>query len=185
MIGQIIFSVILLLIFFSIGGYLYKRYKPIFQAEYKFHIGFYKVKGKNLYKVKFNKSYDKLKLPMITLNIAGKKANFILDTGAETSILNTKFYDTLDKSKVEERGKDVVYSANGGKTESKEIVTNIKYEKEDYTISCLVTDINDMMEHIGKKNGIKIAGLLGSDFFVNNRWVIDFEEKVVWIEQMK
>lgn len=102
----------------------------------------------------------------ITLN--GKKTKLLIDTGASKSL--------LDISQAENFGFEYVlisreqYIGIGG---LQDINVVYNYNIEEIYIFCLGTDLSEVIGYF-TRNGIHIAGIIGSDFIEGNKVTIDF-----------
>ena len=58
-------------------------------------------------------------------------------------------------------------------------VYEFNFGGEDYTSSFSVLDATDAVMTVQEESGIQIHGVLGTSFFVENKWIIDFKNCVV------
>ena len=73
----------------------------------------------------------------------------------------------------------LVIGIDGVKHETPIIEATFNFGGEDYTSSFSVLDATDAVMTVQEESGIQIHGVLGTSFFVENKWVIDFKNCVV------
>lgn len=109
-----------------------------------------------------------------------KKINFILDTGASSSILNKKALQKI-KHKLIEDNSGVVTGIDGSTSfAADQYEIPISYNNEDFFVNVLAIDIDGTCSLIEKETGVKIHGLLGCNFFEENKYIIDFQKKIAY-----
>ena len=72
-----------------------------------------------------------------------------------------------------------VIGIDGVKHETPIIEATFNFGGEDYTSSFSVLDATDAVMTVQEESGIQIHGVLGTSFFVEKKWVIDFKNCVV------
>ena len=102
-------------------------------------------------------SISKVQLPLIIVKVKEKYICFILDTGSTCSLID---------STVVEYFKDIVepvgdYYING--------IEGSKHKVDMITLP-------DAFKSIEDESGIQVHALLGTDFLLENKWIIDFEK---------
>lgn len=132
------------------------------------------------HKVSFEENYNKTNLPIVTFMQGKKKINFILDTGASSSILNKKALQKI-KHKLIEDNSGVVTGIDGSTSfAADQYEIPISYNNEDFFVNVLAIDIDGTCSLIEKETGVKIHGLLGCNFFEENKYIIDFQKKIAY-----
>lgn len=172
-----------------LGAGLFKRYEVLIDYENEeIHLNRIALKGKSSYKsVYYHQrkdyyilSFRLLGKKMVTpLFIGGQKLNFVLDTGAETNILDSRLKKVVFNEVVMERKIDLIGSGSKkveawyGRVKVGSIGTmHLK------NMEVLVTSLQQMSAAFG----VDIDGMLGSDFLSKQKVVINFlqNELYVW-----
>jgi hypothetical protein len=116
--------------------------------------------------------YDNSKVPIIEGILNGKKAYFIVDSGASISILDVNqskeyFFDCLDleSTVLGFGGKSTYYTLSNVNVDLKLIPTITEFKGNDLKL---------LVKTIDKHSGVKIVGILGSDIFKKNGIQIDY-----------
>lgn len=119
--------------------------------------------------IPFNKFNN---LPIVTLSINDKKVRLLLDTGANSNILDESLENKL-KFKTYES--DIIFNGIGGQQKSK-IVKNIivKYKDSIIKIKFKASDLTNI------RKVIYIDGIIGSEFFNQNNIVIDYKNNKMY-----
>ncbi len=124
--------------------------------------------------------YDKFQLQkndnmlFLPLTLNGKKVLFLIDTGANKSI--------IDRNKATKYGyecakfKEGRYIGIGGSTDFY-VVYN--YKITEFFISLVAIDMEELSPAF-KNAGVDIVGIIGSDFFSSTNAVIDFETGILY-----
>ena len=117
---------------------------------------------------------QKTGLPLIVTS--GKLKNmFLIDTG---STHNTLFDFVYEHFKDEFKLLDCTCRTMGIEGHYKEtpvIEATFNFEGVDYTSTFSVLDATDAIAQVQKETGIQIHGVLGIEFLMENKWIIDFE----------
>lgn len=130
----------------------------------------------------FRETLELTDLPIITFHHIKDgndiKLNFLLDTGANRSIIDNSMISSCDYEPVGSEnslcgldGVDrVVYNVD--------IVLN--YSGKPYEEVFQVSDMKAVFDKIKEDKGVTIHGILGNTFFNRYRYVIDFDKYVVY-----
>ena len=121
-------------------------------------------------------SLNLVDLPIITFYYKDIKLNFLVDTGSNMSIINS----TALKGEVLKTNK-VFTSINGIGGSSKAISLELKiaYKDRVFETDFYSMNMDKAFSPIKEQNGVNVHGILGNDFFVKYKYIIDFEEYVV------
>lgn len=119
---------------------------------------------------------DKTKLPIIPVEVEDKYLCFIIDTGSTCSLID---------SNVVEYFKDIVTPAGDGidGTKHKVYVVTLpfSFEGQSYRLKFCVKPLLEAFKDIETESGIQVHGLLGTDFLMKNKWIIDFDKLKIHI----
>ena len=124
-------------------------------------------------KISFRESVDLVGLPIVTLYIGNNKYNFLLDTGASESMINSSIL------------KDIYYQPIEGETTNASGINNIIttipfcyisffYKKNQFTEKFAIMDLDKGFALMKKEYGVTLHGMLGSSFFEKYRYVLDY-----------
>ena len=131
----------------------------------------------------FSISYGltKVKLPLILVLVVDNHLCFLLDTGATNNLIDHRVYEYL-KGHFEELNEGAMIGIDGTKKSTPKIKLSFTFEGHDYSPIFHVFDSSKAFDVIEKESGIQIHGILGSMFFLEHGWIIDFEKKVVILD---
>lgn len=140
------------------------------------------IKKSNRKKISFKEAIDLTELPVVTFISKGRKLNFLLDTGANNSILNESVANKMEL-KCEEFDGVETNTAGGNINLNK--VTNliIKFDdNREYDECFLISNMDDAFNNIKAETGVMIHGILGSNFFTRNKYIIDFDSLALYVK---
>lgn len=118
-------------------------------------------------------------LPLILTSGKLKNICFLIDTG---STHNTLFDFVYEHFKDEFKLLDSTYRTMGIEGHYKEvpvIEATFNFEGVDYTSTFAVLDASEAIAQVQEETGVQIHGVLGVEFLMQNRWVVDFNRLIV------
>lgn len=115
----------------------------------------------------------KTKLPIILVEIEDKYLCFILDTGSTCSLIDSTVVEYF-KDIVEPVGDYCISGIEGTKHKVDIVTLSFNFEGQIYKPKFCVTPLLDAFKSIEEENGIQVHGLLGTDFLLENQWIVDF-----------
>jgi hypothetical protein len=62
------------------------------------------------------------------------------------------------------------------------IEATFNFEGVDYTSSFSVLEASDAMQQVQKETGIQIHGILGVQFLLENKWILDFKKLTITVK---
>lgn len=154
-----------------------KHIHTIIKREYVFDLKILRLKGN---KLTFKKDFEKHRLPIIRLVFFGVEYNFLLDTGADVNLINESVFDKIK----------ALYSVNS--TDNKSIITasglekstktNLEFSTSDskFNEEFVIMNLDNTFNMVLHDNAIQLHGVLGSKFFLDNKWSLDFNNMVIW-----
>ena len=128
---------------------------------------------------------SKFELPAIVFNCQGKELLFILDTGSNGCHINRSVLKDLDvKTTMVEKKEGVesfVATGNGVSAPAAEKCTLVLSLGE-YTFNVLmnVEELDAAFDYIFKTDGVRVHGILGTNFLRTNNWTIDFANNIAY-----
>ena len=136
------------------------------------------------YKIDFNKRvFDRIKIPIIDIQIFNRYYSFVLDSGANNCIIDKGFYDKLKEYHEIDTIMDNNQAMSIGLTGPEKVETiklTLKIATEEVDCHFNVVDMTSFIDYIRKKAGLEIEGLLGCEFFNCLEWMLDFKNLIVW-----
>lgn len=136
--------------------------------------------SRNKIRMSFRESMDLTDLPVVTFYNNDKKLNFLLDTGSNMCVINSKNLDSLNYTKLDNKG--TVHGMEGNTIDVEYISMNFTYNNKVYTSIFQVIDMQDAFDKVKQESGVNIHGILGSKFFEEYKYVLDFEELVAYVK---
>ena len=139
------------------------------------------VEDSNKYtKISFKESLDLTDLPVITFIYGPEKLHFLLDSGANKSVLDERVFNTLNIPLKENAASIPMYGIEGTPTETKICSMTISYKEQDFTSDFCVIDLSAAFDNVKNESGITIHGILGNSFFTKYKYVLDFDKLVAY-----
>lgn len=168
---------LLFVIMIIVGGFIfiYRTIKNNINTNYRYSI--------NLYK----EGFDKTSFPLIKLRIRNKYRYFLIDTGANINLISKTAYKSIvGKGQVKLVDSNVV--SGMGTTETTDAVPviedTISVGRDKFVEHFTISDDWDFArKQISDVAEVDIVGILGSKFFKRAKWVLDFEELVIWVKK--
>lgn len=129
-------------------------------------------------------SFDKellvlTELPIVKVISNGKEFHFVLDSGAAHSTLNMEVLDEIDNEVLDEVS-GTAYGIDGNPIETAYANVNFSMGNQKFTQSCQILDLSYVSASLKNKCNIHFAGLLGSDFFLRYKCVLDFNKMEIF-----
>ena len=140
------------------------------------------LKRSNRKKISFKEALDLTELPVVTFIGKGRKLNFLIDTGANNSILNES---VANKMKLQCEEFDGVETNTAGGNINLNRITNlvIKFDdKREYDECFLLSNMDDAFNSIKIETGVTIHGILGSNFFAKHKYIIDYDSLALYVK---
>lgn len=130
----------------------------------------------------FKESMDLVELPIITFYNNGKKLNFLLDTGANNSIINKSVIKDLDYKECTENLD--TFGIDGEVKPSMPTCTmEVKYKDNSFEDTFTILNMDSAFRQVKEDSGVQLHGILGSLFFQKYEYVIDFKSLVAYIRK--
>ena len=125
--------------------------------------------------ISFKSSMDLTDLPIVTFLVDDNKFNFLLDTGSTMCYINTS---SLKGMVLKTNGKLADITGVGGTFPALNMVLNLSFRTEDFEADFYGMDLDDAFNQVKKDTGVTIHGILGNDFFIKYKYIIDFEKLI-------
>ncbi len=118
---------------------------------------------------------NQTKLPIIVVEIEDKHLCFILDTGSTCCLIDSNVVEYF-KDIVEPIGDYCISGIDGARHKVDVVILPFNFEGHTYKPKFCIQPLSDAFKGIEEDSGIQIHGLLGTDFLIENKWIIDFKE---------
>lgn len=136
-------------------------------------------RSKNSYdRMSFRETMDLTGLPIVTFRQGENKFNFVLDTGAYSSIIDSRILDKLQYTELE--GKSVGYGIDGKEHHMDRVGIVLTYKDKDYSDAFRVLDMTTSFNAFKRDYGVTVRGLLSSSFFERYKYVLNYNELVAY-----
>lgn len=142
---------------------------------------FNKVFNKHKNAMSFQAGIDLAELPVVTFYQGDKKINFLLDTGSNNCVINKGFLKHIKYNMIEAETQISGIEGNAQKANICEI--KMSYKDKDYVFPYVIQDLSAVFNDIKKETGVTIHGLLGSKFFNEFKYVLDFDELIAYSKE--
>ena len=107
---------------------------------------------------------------------------FLLDTGATNNVIFNYVYEHFKKEFKRLDGNQSIMGIEGIYQETPIIEATFNFEGVDYTSSFSVLEASDAMQQVQKETGIQIHGILGVQFLLENKWILDFKKLTITVK---
>ena len=129
--------------------------------------------------MEFKTSIDLTGLPIVTFFQGKNKFNFLLDTGSNTSYVNS-----ASSIEVVDTGKEDVFMGAEGADRACTIGTLKFYRgSKEYECRVNIANLEAAVNELKKCYGVTITGILGNDFFTKYKYCLDFKELVAYVRR--
>lgn len=139
---------------------------------------FNKIIGRPSEVMSFQTAFDLTNMPIVTFHQGDKKFNFLLDTGSNSCVIDKSVLNKIEHEVIP--NDDEVIGIEGNKKAVKACVITLYFNKKGYTYKYLINDLGKAFTYIKKNSGVTLHGILGSEFFNEFRYVLDFAELVAY-----
>ena len=123
---------------------------------------------------------QKIDLPLILIEFQGVNLCMLLDTGANNNFIDNRICKQFKEHIEKSEDCSFVFGLEGDKVINERIKLTFKFEEEFYTTFFDTLPENNGFKNIEEDEGVQIHGVLGSMFFVEHKWIIDFAELKIY-----
>ena len=124
--------------------------------------------------IDFGAGFNLTDLPIVTFTQGNEKLNFLLDTGSNKSLINASVVNRLNHIPL--KSDSTMFGVDGNYTKVEMTIISIFYNGTEYANDFMISDLDKPFANIKKESGVTIHGILGNNFFVRNKSILDFEE---------
>ena len=131
----------------------------------------------------FMEGFNLTGFPVVTLTNNDQKLNFVLDTGSVHSLINKSVVKTLSYDDAEYL---VTISGIDNTLRKEEETIRMKLVYKDRVTEGMFvkTDLDNVFATVKRETGVQLHGLIGSDFFKENKYVIDYKEMIAYSKKI-
>ncbi len=123
--------------------------------------------------------FQKVGLPLILTSGKLKNLCFLIDTGSTHNVIFDFVFDFYkDEFTLIDENKSIM-GIEGKLTETLTIEATFNFDEKDYTSTFSVLNASEAVKQIENETRIQIHGIIGIEFLLENRWVIDFNDYTV------
>lgn len=131
--------------------------------------------------IDFSAGFNLTDLPIVTFTQGNEKLNFLLDTGSNKSLINASIVNKL--SHIPLKSDSTMFGVDGNYTKVEMTVISIFYKGEEYANDFMISDLDKPFSNIKRESGVTIHGILGNNFFVRNKSILNFEEMKAYFQK--
>ena len=119
---------------------------------------------------------QKAGLPLILTSGKLKNICFLIDTGStHNSLFDFVYNHFKDEFKLLDQTQ-LLMGIEGHYKETPIIEATFNFEGKDYTSTFSVLDASEAIQQVQDETGVQIHGVLGIQFLVQSKWIVDFEK---------
>lgn len=126
----------------------------------------------------FREAIDLVGLPIVTFYQGDRKYNFLLDTGANLSVINQATLENIEHTLLEKTSN--LYGVDGINREVSFATVDLVYKSNSYTEEFQVLDMQNTIDQVKAESGVNMVGIIGNEFFRKYKYVLDFDELVAY-----
>lgn len=129
----------------------------------------------------FQSSIDLAELPVVTFYQGDKKINLLLDTGSNNCVIDKSFLKTIDHTMLDYSTS--IFGLEGNPNKTGVCSIKMSYKGRDYEYPYVIQDLSAAFNSIKKETGVTVHGMLGSKFFNEFKYVLDFDELIAYSKE--
>lgn len=132
----------------------------------------------------FGDTIEKCSVPIVAVNIGNQKFNFIIDSGAYNSVIDSSSLPRIDHTPIE-GVEGTAYGIDGNHIATSFVRIDMNQDDIDFVDEFQVLDIKQALQNVKDSFGIEVVGLLGASFLKRYNFVIDFDKYTAYTCQKK
>ena len=129
--------------------------------------------------VSFKKGFVSPNMPIITLYQNSKEFNFLIDTGSNRNMLNSETIEDLEYQLLN-TDNNAVQGIDGGINKVQECKATFSYGDKKFCYNYLISNLKAVFDGIKDEHGIKLHGMIGSEFLHDQQYVLDFQHLIAY-----
>lgn len=129
----------------------------------------------------FQNSMDLAELPVVTFRQGERKINFLLDTGSNSCVIDSNILKSIDHKML--NTETSIFGLEGNAQKTGVCTIKMTYKDKEYEYPYVIQDMSAAFDSIKKETGVTVNGMLGSKFFNEFKYVLDFDELVAYSKE--
>lgn len=129
----------------------------------------------------FQNSMDLAELPVVTFRQGDKKINFLLDTGSNNCVIDSNILKSIDHKML--NTETSIFGLEGNAQKTGVCTIKMTYKDKEYEYPYVIQDMSAAFDSIKKETGVTVNGMLGSKFFNEFKYVLDFDELIAYSKE--
>ena len=130
----------------------------------------------SLVRLSFTDNMGRLNLPVVSLTNNGQSFNFLIDTGATLSVIDSNALDKLAYTKAETTGS--AYGVDGNIIPVEYARIELNHENTKFVDEFQIMRVNGF-DNIKESDKIEIVGILGSTFLKRYNFTINYKDLII------
>lgn len=126
----------------------------------------------------FRETMDLVGLPIVTFRNNNKRFNFLLDTGASTSVINKKVLSEMDYKNTNMGG--TIFGMEGNQVDAPLVYIELTYKEKQYDDIFQCVDMTAAFDNVKQEYGVTIHGILSSHFFEKYKYILNFKDLIAY-----
>lgn len=127
--------------------------------------------------VHFSNQYE-CNIPMVRTHIDSVEVDFIVDTGAGMSLIDSEWYK-VNKDEVSFVNEVALELHGIGGTETSTTAAVVRMNLPVGYVTLVESDLSSVKNQLNSE-GYNVIGIIGSDFFKSRNYIIDFEKRMIY-----
>lgn len=129
----------------------------------------------------FQNSMDLAELPVVTFRQGDRKINFLLDTGSNNCVIDSNILKSIDHRMLDTETS--IFGLEGNVQKTSVCTIKMTYKDREYEYPYVIQDMSAAFDSIKKETGVTVNGILGSRFFNEFKYVLDFDELIAYSKE--
>ena len=135
----------------------------------------------SLVRLSFTDNMGRLNLPVVSLTNNGQSFNFLIDTGATLSVIDSNALGKLAYTKVETTGN--AYGVDGNIIPVEYARIELNHENTKFVDEFQIMRV-DAFDNIKESDKIEIVGILGSTFLKRYNFTINYKDLIIFAKKV-
>ena len=121
------------------------------------------------------------KVPIISVDLNGKTAYFVLDSGSDVSLLHLAETESFEFTHQKRAVKSIIGASGGSQPLFEASAVALRIGHQLLQTSFYATDLTTVVESLAASTGIRITGIIGMDLMHRYGFEIDYGNKQLTI----
>lgn len=134
-------------------------------------------KNKSFLAFNLSRGFTPANLPIASFYQGDTELNFIIDTGSDNNVICSDILPHIEHTILD--GEEMFATA-GGLQKVKKATIKFQYGSETFTSVFNIVDLKESFDKIHEWNAVRLHGMIGSKFLMENNIVLDFNNMVAY-----